>query len=70
MNEENDLNHNLEGDAVEGSVSIDEVVRALEVLKTRTIFGSSNASLQLIAVSMEVVMVGLCQSCRWIVNAC
>ena len=54
MTEENDLDHNMEGDAVEGPVDCgyrDIVVQALSEVKTRSVHGSSDLSLELIATS-------------------
>ena len=54
MNEENDWDRNVEGDAVEGPVvcvSRDEVLRALNEIKTGKAPGPSEVSLELIAAS-------------------
>ena len=55
MNEENDCNHNVEGDAVEDRVdcvSGEEVVEALDKMKTGEAHGPSEASLESIAACM------------------
>ena len=62
MNEESDWDHNVEGDAVD-CVSREEVVQALNKMKTWKAPGPSNVSLHLIVVNREVgiqVMVELC----------
>ena len=54
MNEENDGDHNVEGDAVEGPVvcvSREEVLKALSEIKTQKAPGPSDISLLLIAAS-------------------
>ena len=59
MNEENDLDHNVEGDAAEGPevcVSREEVLRALNGMKTGKAPGHSEVSLQLIAASGGVAV--------------
>ena len=51
MNEENDWDHNVEGDAVEGPVvcvSREEVLQALNEIKTGKAPGPSEVSLELI----------------------
>ena len=52
MNEENDCNQNVEGDAVEGPVvhvcSV-EMVQSLSEMKTGEAYGFSDVSLELIA---------------------
>ena len=56
MNEENDWNHNVEGDAVEGPVfcvSREEMLQALDEMKTGKANGPSEVSLELIAASWE-----------------
>ena len=57
MNEENDWDHNVEGDAVEGPVvyvSREDVLHALNEMKTGKAPGPSEASLELIAASRGV----------------
>ena len=57
MNEENDLDHNAEGDAVEGPVicvSIEEVLQALNDIKTGKAPGPSEVPLKMNAASGEV----------------
>ena len=66
MNEENDWDRNVEGDAVEGPVvcvSREEVLQALNETKTGKAPGSSEVSLELIAASGGVgiqVMAEIC----------
>ena len=68
MNEENDWDHNVDGDAVEGPVicvSREEVLQALNEMKTGKTPGSSEVSLELIAASGGVgiqVMAEICQN--------
>ena len=75
MNEENDWNHNVEGDAVEGPlvcVSREEVLQALNEMKTGKAPGPLEVSLKLIAAGGGVgiqVMAEICQSPKWICNA-
>ena len=57
MNEENDWDHDVEGDAVEGPVGCvgrEEVLQALNEMKTGRALGPSEVSLELIAASVEV----------------
>ena len=67
MNEENDWDHNVKGDTVESPVVCigrEDVLQALNEMKTRRSPGSSEVSLELIAVSGEVgiqVMAEICQ---------
>ena len=66
MNEENDWDHNVEGDAVEGPVVCvsREVLQALNEMKTGKSPEASEVSLELIAVSGGVgiqVMAEICQ---------
>ena len=74
MNEENDWDHNVEGDAVEGPVVCvcrEEVLQALSETKTGKAPGPSEVSLELIAASGGVgslFMAEICQSPRWIWN--
>ena len=74
MNEKNYLDHNVEGDAVEGQVvcvSREEVVQVLNEMKTGKAPGPSDVSLELVAASgVEIhVMAEIRQSPRWIWNA-
>ena len=75
MNEENYWNHNEEGDAVEGPVicvSREEMLQALNEMKTGKAPGPSEVLLELIAASMGVgiqAMAEICQRARWIWNA-
>ena len=67
MNEENLWDHNVEGDAVEGPVvcvSREEVLQALNKMKTGKALDPSEVSLELIAASGGVgiqVMAEICQ---------
>ena len=67
MNEENDLDHDVEGDAEEGSVvcvSREEVLQALNEMKTGKAPGPSEVSLELIAAiggAIIKVMDKICQ---------
>ena len=57
MNEENDWDHNVEGDDVEGtadSVGREEVLQALNEMRTRKAPGPSEVSFELIAASHGV----------------
>ena len=57
INEENDWDHDVEGDALEGPVvcvSREEVLQALSEMKTRKAPGPSEVSLELIAASGRV----------------
>ena len=71
-NQENDWDHDVEGDSVEGPVvcvSREEALQALNEMKTGTAPGSSEVSLELIAASGGVgilVMAETCQSPRLI----
>ena len=75
MNEENDWDCDVEGDAVEGSVvcvSMNEMLQALNEMKKGKSHGPLEASLDLIAASWGVeiqVMAKICQSPRLICNA-
>ena len=68
MNDENDWDRNVEGDAVEGRVvcvSREEVLQALNEMKTGKAPGHSEVSLELIAASGGVrlqVMAEICQT--------
>ena len=68
MNEENDWEHNVEADAVEGPVvfvSREEVLQAINEMKTGKAPGPSEVSLELIAAREGVeiqVMPEICQS--------
>ena len=67
MNEENDWDHNVEGDAVEGPVvcvSREDRLQTVNEIKTGKISGPSEVSLELIAASGGVkiqLMVEICQ---------
>ena len=57
MNKENDWDHNVEGDAIEGPVvcvCMKEVLQALNKMKTGKSSGRSEISLELIAASGSV----------------
>ena len=75
MNEENDRDSNVEGDAVEGPVvcvSREEVLQALNEMTIGNAPGPSEVSLELIAASGDVgiqMMVEMLESPRWIWNA-
>ena len=75
MNKENDWDNNAEGDAVEGPVVCEcreEVLQALNELKTGKAPGPLDVSLELIAAYGAVgiqVMAEICQSLIWIWNA-
>ena len=75
MNEENDCDHNVEIDTVEGPVVFvcrEEVLQALVEMNKGEAPGPSEVSLELIAASRGVgihVMAEICQSPRWIWNA-
>ena len=70
MNEEDDCNHNVEGDAVEGPVVCvirEEVLQALNEMKTGNAPGPSDVSLELIAASGGEGIQMMAESCqRWI----
>ena len=71
-NEENDWYHNVEGDAVEGPVvcvSREEVLQALNEMKSGKSHGPSEVSQKLIAASGCVciqVMYEICKNRKWI----
>ena len=72
MNEENDWDHNVEGDAVERPVVCVERKCYRHQMKTGKAFGPSEVSLELIAASGGVgsqVTAKICQSPRWTWNA-
>ena len=68
MNEENEWDHNVQADLVEGPferVSQEEVVKALGKMKAGKAAGPSEVSVEMIAASGEIridLMVELCQS--------
>ena len=68
MDEENDWDHNVEGDAVKGPVVCvgrEEVLQALNEMKSGKALGPSEVSLELIAASRGVgiqVITEICQS--------
>ena len=68
MNDESDCCHDVDGDAVEGPVvcvSREEVLQALNEMKTGRLPGPSEVSLELIAASGGVgiqVMTVICQA--------
>ena len=71
MNEENDLDCNVEGFAVEGPVvcaSKDEVLQALNEMKTGKAPGPSEASLELIAASGGVGIQVIAEICQKVLN--
>ena len=66
MNEENDWGYNVEGDAIEGPVicvSREEVLQALNEMKTRKNPGLSDVSLELIAASWDVEIQVMAEVC-------
>ena len=66
MNEENDWDHNVEGDAVEGRVvclSREEVLQALNEMKTGKNPGPSEVSLELITASVGVALQVMAEIC-------
>ena len=66
MNEENEWDHNVEGDAVEGPVvcvSREQVLQALNEMKKRKAPGSSAVSLKLIATTGGVGIHVLAEIC-------
>ena len=71
MTEENDWDRNVEGDTAEGPVvcvSREEVLQALNEMKTGKSPGPSEVSLELIAAGAVVgihAMAEICQSPRW-----
>ena len=72
MNEENDWNGNVKGDAVEGTlvcVSREEVLRALNKFKTGKAPGHPEVSLELIDASGGVGIQVMAESPGWIWNA-
>ena len=75
MKEENDWDHNEEVNVVEDPVvcvSREEVLQALNELKTAKDPGPSDVSMKLIAASGEIgieVMAEMSESTRWIRNA-
>ena len=75
IDEENEWDHNVEGDTVQGRVvcvSREEVVQALTEMKTGKKPGPSDVSVELIATSGREgiqVKAEICQSPRWIWNA-
>ena len=75
MNEKNDWHRNVEGDAVEGPavcVSREEMLQALNEMKTGKATGPSGVSVELIAANGGVgiqVMAKYIKNPRWIWNA-
>ena len=71
MNEQNDWDHNVEGDAVEGSVdcvSREVVLQALNEMKTEKAPGPSELSLELIAASGGVGTQGMTEICQKVIH--
>ena len=67
INEENDLDRNVEGDAVEGPivcVSREEMLQALNEMKTGLATGPSYVSLELIAASGGVGIQVMAEICK------
>ena len=75
MNEENDRDQNVEGEAVEGPVvcvNREEMLQALNEIKTGKAHGPSEESLELITSCREVgiqVIAEICHRPRWTWNA-
>ena len=71
MNEENEWDYNVEGDAVEGPVvcvSREEVLQTLNEMKTEKVPGHSEVLMELITASGGVgiqVMANMSESPRW-----
>ena len=66
MSEENDWDHNVKGDAVKGpvvSVSREEVLQALNEIKTGKAPGPSEVTLELIAASGGVEIQVMAETC-------
>ena len=74
MNKENDWDHNVEGDVVEGAVvcvSREKLLLALNEMKTGKAPGPSEVSLELVVARGGVgihAMAKICQSPRWTWN--
>ena len=67
INEENDWGHNMEGDTVEGHVvcvSREEVLQALNDIKTGKAPGPSEVTLELIAANWEVGILVMAEICK------
>ena len=71
MNKVNDWDHNVEGDAVEGSevcVCREEVLQALNEMKTGKKPGPSEVTLEFIAVSRGVGIQVMAEICRRVLD--
>ena len=71
MNEENDWNRNVEEDAVQGPavcVSREEMLQALNEMKTRKAPGPSEVSLELIAASRGVGIQVMAEICQYVLD--
>ena len=71
MSEENDWDQNVAGDAVEGSVvgvNREEVLLALNEMKTGIAFGPSEVSLEFIAASGGVRILVMAETCMKILD--
>ena len=71
MNEENDCDHNVDGEAVEGSVVCvgrEEVLQALNEMKTGIDLGHSEITLELIAASRGVGIKVLTEICHRVLD--
>ena len=71
MNEANDWDHNVEGDAVEGSVVCvrrENVLQALNEMKTGKVHGPSDVSLEFIAVSGGVGIHVMAEECQAVLD--
>ena len=71
MNEENDWDHDVEGDAVEGPVVCvgrEEVLQALNEMKSEKAPGASEVSLELIAAGRGVGIEVMAEICQIVLN--
>ena len=71
MNDESDWDHNAEGDAVEGlvvCVGREEVLQALNEMKTGKAHRPSEVSLELIAASWRVVIEVMAEICQRVLD--
>ena len=71
MKEENDWDHNVEGDTIECpvvSASRDEVLQALNGVKTRKVLGPSEVPLELIAATRGVGMEVMAEICQKVLD--
>ena len=71
INEDNDWDHNVEGEAVEGPVACvgrDNVLQALNEIKTGNAPGPSEVSLELIAASGGVGIQVMAETCQKVLD--